>query len=66
MLRTAFTFALRQAEDLMGSVCELMGVDIVVLVHSTVGRRAALPNGRERIVRAQAPYEPFIESTVRP
>jgi len=45
MLRTAFKLALRQAEDLMGSVRELMGVDIVVLARGTAGRRAALPNG---------------------
>ncbi|MBW8833262.1 MAG: transposase [Burkholderiales bacterium] len=55
MLHTAFKLALRQAEDLMMSVAELLGCELAVPDHTTVSRRAmklpsiaraALPEGR--------------------
>jgi Transposase DDE domain len=40
MLRTVFGLALRQTEGLIGSVIELLGLDLAVPDHSTLSRRA--------------------------
>ncbi|WP_179255542.1 transposase [Burkholderia sp. HI2714] len=47
MLRTAFRMALRQAEELLGSVITLMGLNLSAPDHTTVSRRAVtLPRYR--------------------
>ena len=40
-LRTVFRLALRQTEGLIGSVLQLLGLDLPVPDHSTLSRRAA-------------------------
>jgi hypothetical protein len=40
MLRAVFCLALRQTEGLIGSVLHLLGLDLPVPDHSTLGRRA--------------------------
>jgi hypothetical protein len=40
MLRAVFRLALRQTEGLIGSVLHLLGLDLPVPDHSTLGRRA--------------------------
>jgi hypothetical protein len=39
-MRMIFGLALRQTEGLIGSVIRLLGLDLAVPVHSTLGRRA--------------------------
>lgn len=39
-LRAVFRLALRQIEGLIGSILRLLGVDLAVPDHSTIGRRA--------------------------
>src|SRR5690242_8538365 len=49
MLRAAFRLALRQTEGLIGSILQLLGLDLPVPDHTTLGRRArtvALPAQR--------------------
>jgi hypothetical protein len=41
MLRTVFHLALRQAEAFAGSVLRLLGIDLRVPDHSTLGRRGS-------------------------
>jgi Transposase DDE domain len=51
ILRTVFGLALRQTEGLLGSIIRLLGVDLTVPDHSTLGRRARtviLPKRRRR------------------
>src|SRR5215211_870035 len=48
-LRTVFRLALRQTEGLIGSVFQLLGLDLAVPDHSTLSRRAetlAIPKPR--------------------
>jgi hypothetical protein len=42
-LRAVFRLALRQTEGLIGSVLQLLGLDLPVPDHSTLSRRAATP-----------------------
>jgi hypothetical protein len=39
-LRAVFRLALRQTEGLIGSILQLLGLDLAVLDHSTLSRRA--------------------------
>jgi hypothetical protein len=40
MLRAVFHLALRQAEGLIGSILRLLGLELPIPDHSTIGRRA--------------------------
>ena len=40
ILRTVFGLALRQTEGLIGSIIHLLGIELAVPDHSTLGRRA--------------------------
>ena len=42
-LRTVFRLALRQTEGLIGSILQLLGLDLPVPDHSTLSRRAETP-----------------------
>jgi IS5 family transposase len=54
-LRTLFRLGLRQTEGLIGSVIDLLGLDLAIPDHSTLSRRAAtlpvvqLPSGASRV-----------------
>ncbi len=41
-LRAVFRLALRQTEGLIGSIMQLLGLDLAVPDHSTLSRRATL------------------------
>jgi hypothetical protein len=63
VLRTAFKLPLRQTEDPMTSVVELLGCELAVLDHTTVSRR---PMNLPSIARAALPEGPLhvaIDST---
>jgi hypothetical protein len=40
ILRTVFGLALRQTEGLIGSIIHLLGIELAIPDHSTLGRRA--------------------------
>lgn len=42
MLRAVFRLALRQTEGLIGSILRLLGLDLPVPDHTTIGRRARM------------------------
>jgi DDE family transposase len=61
-LRAVFRLALRQAEGLIGSILQLLGLDLAVPDHSTLSRRAATLE----VPRPQAGSEPvhlLVDST---
>jgi hypothetical protein len=62
-MRTVFRQGLRQTEGLIGSILELLGLDLPVPDHSTIGRRAcsvALPAGSGRM---NGPLHLLVDST---
>src|ERR671916_716940 len=61
-LRAVFRLALRQTEGLVGSILQLLGLDLSVPDHSTLSRRAAtLEVTRRR--RERAPVHLLVDST---
>jgi hypothetical protein len=62
-VRTVFRQGLRQTEGLIGSILELLGLDLPVPDHSTIGRRArsvTLPTGPGRM---NGPLHRLVDST---
>lgn len=62
-VRTVFRQGLRQTEGLIGSILELLGLDLPVPDHSTIGRRArtvTLPTGSGRM---NGPLHRLVDST---
>ena len=47
-LRAVFRLALRQTEGLIGSILQLLGLDLAVPDHSTLSRRAGAPSTMSR------------------
>ena len=48
-LRAVFRLALRQTEGLIGSILQLLGLDLAVPDHSTLSRRRIRPDGLRRL-----------------
>ena len=63
-LRAVFRLALRQTEGLIGSIIQLLGLDLAVPDHSTLSRRAAtLEVPRPQPRRDGAPMHLLVDST---
>src|SRR4051812_49961881 len=64
-LRVVFRLALRQTEGLIGSILQLLGLDLAVPDHSTLSRRAeTLEVPRPRCGGGE-PGHPIVDSTGR-
>jgi hypothetical protein len=63
-LRAVFRLALRQTEGLIGSLLQLLGLDLAVPDHSTLSRRAeTLPVPRPRSGSGSEPLHLLVDST---
>jgi hypothetical protein len=63
-LRTVFRLALRQTEGLIGSILQLLGLDLAVPDHSTISRRAeTLEVSRPKAARRGEPVHLLVDST---
>ena len=63
-LRAVFRLALRQTEGLIGSILELLGLDLTVPDHSTLSRRAGtLEVPRPKAARCGEPVHLLVDST---
>jgi hypothetical protein len=62
-LRAVFHLALRQTEGLVGSILELMNLDLPVPDHSTLSRRAGTPVVAPAARKASGPLHLLVDST---
>src|SRR5215204_4502709 len=62
-LRAVFRLALRQTEGLIGSILQLLGLDLAVPDHSTLSRRAATLEGPRPCSRTGGPVHLLVDST---
>ncbi len=63
-LRAVFHLALRQTEGLIGSILQLLGLDLTVPDHTTLSRRAeTLEVPRPRSGRGSGPVHLLVDST---
>jgi hypothetical protein len=63
ILRTVFGLALRQTEGLIGSIIHLLGIELAVPDHSTLGRRAQTVTLTKWTRRHAGPLQLFVDST---
>src|SRR5512134_3259485 len=63
MLRAVFHLALRQTEGLIGSILHLLGLDLPVPDHSTLGRRARTVKLPPRPRASRGPLHLLVDST---
>ncbi|WP_245986822.1 transposase [Azospirillum thermophilum] len=63
MLRAVFRLALRQTEGLIGSVLQLLGLDLPVRDHSTISRRAQTVSLPKPPRTAGAPLHLLVDNT---
>ena len=63
ILRTVFGLALRQTEGLIGSIIHLLGVELAVPDHSTLGRRAQTVTLPKWTRRHAGPLQLIVDST---
>ncbi len=63
MLRAVFRLALRQTEGLIGSILYLLGLDLPVPDHSTLGRRARTVTVSTRSCSSGGPLHLLVDST---
>jgi hypothetical protein len=62
-LRAVFRLALRQTEGLIGSILQLLGLDLAVPDHSTLSRRAATLEVPRPCSRSGGPVHRLVDST---
>src|SRR5215217_1759455 len=62
-LRAVFLLALRQTEGLIGSILQLLGLDLAVPDHSTLSRRAATLEVPRPCSRTGGPVHLLVDST---
>jgi hypothetical protein len=62
-LRAVFRFALRQTEGLLGSILQLLGLDLAVPDHSTLSRRAATLEVPKPCPNSRGPIHLLVDST---
>jgi hypothetical protein len=62
-LRAVFRLALRQTEGLIGSILQLLGLDLAVPDHSTLSRRAETLEVSKPCSRARGPVYLLVDST---
>src|SRR4051794_18634735 len=62
-LRAVFRLALRQTEGLIGSILQLLGLDLAVPDHSTLSRRAATLEVPRPCSRSGGPVHLLVDST---
>ncbi len=63
ILRTVFGLALRQTEGLIGSIIHLLGIELAVPDHSTLGRRAQTVTLPKWTRRHAGPLQLIVDST---
>ena len=63
ILRTVFGLALRQTEGLIGSIIHLLGIELAVPDHSTLGRRAQTVTLPKWTRRHAGPVQLIVDST---
>lgn len=63
MLRAVFRLALRQTEGLIGSILHLLGPELSVPDHSTIGRRTRTIELPARPRSDDGPLQPLVDST---
>ena len=63
MLRAVFRLALRQTEGLLGSILRLLGLELPVPDHSTIGRRARTIKLPARPRSDDGPLHLLVDST---
>jgi hypothetical protein len=63
MLRAVFRLALRQTEGLVGSILHLLGLELPVPDHSTIGRRARTSKLPARPHLNGGPLQLLVDST---
>jgi len=63
ILRTVFGLALRQTEGLIGSIIHLLGIELAVPDHSTLGRRAQTVTVPKWTRRHAGPLQLIVDST---
>ncbi len=63
MLRAVFRLALRQTEGLIGSILHLLGLELPVPDHTTIGRRARTVKRPARPCTSGGPLQLLVDST---
>jgi hypothetical protein len=62
-IRAVFRLALRQTEGLIGSILQLLGLDLAVPDHSTLSRRAAILEVPKSCPSSRGPIHLLVDST---